>query len=114
LIASLLAAFPVDSSEYFKRFVERASPDEMEDLCLAMKHTDADIAVADILAPLLKDQREALHWSQPTRLCDIAAEAIAAHEVDLEFDADAAMTERDAQIDRMWHHCTGIGVRSRR
>lgn len=110
---SLCETFPDECEGFFAEFLRSATPEEATQLCFALRYTEADVPVGNILAPLLKDDRMTEVWSKPVRLRDFAAESIAQYEANVEFDPDAPEEERDEQITRIWEHCTGIGVTSR-
>lgn len=114
VLANVCEAFPGKCQPFLSEFAARADDYEAVQLCQALKDTGADVPVGQILAPFLNDDRLVAVWSKKTRLRDFAAECIVQHDETLEFDPKGSEDERNQQIDRIWRHCTGIGVRSHR
>jgi hypothetical protein len=104
IFLNICEAFPDDCEALFSEIVKTANEHEGVELCRALGHADAAAPVGKILAPFLIDDRMLLQ--------DYAAEAIARHDKSLTFDPKGSESERKQQFERIWRHCTGIGVRS--
>jgi hypothetical protein len=104
LLSMLRERLPQEKAkELFKSFLATGSANRAETMCVVLWYGDP-LAI-EILAPLLSDRRLLPGFSQPTRVCDRAAQAISHASKELKFDSEASEAERDRQIKTLQQHC---------
>lgn len=99
------------NAEFLRKQFERAAKVDEEETRISVCESIPGEWAKDLLAPFLKDTRKLTRWSDGTRMCDLAAAAIKHADQSLHFDADAETAARDQQIEVLYRHCTGQGVR---
>ena len=99
------------NAEFLRKQFERAAKTDDEETRISVCENIPDEWAKVILAPFLKDTRKLKRWQDDTRMCDLAAEMIKHADQSLRFDRAAAAAARDKQIEVLYHHCTGLGVR---
>lgn len=96
------------AAEFVRQQFERAAATNDEETRIMVCQYIPDAWAKEILTPFLKDTRKLQRWQDGTRMCDLAATRIKDADKSLQFDADAALGERDKQIEVLYQHCTGL------
>jgi hypothetical protein len=88
-----------------------AAASNAEDVRTTVCEQSPGVWCKELISLYLKDRRPLRRWQDGTRMCDLAALAIKRADGALAFDRKATAGDRDKQIEAIYRHCTGIGVR---
>jgi hypothetical protein len=97
--------FPSAAEEVFKAYLAIDSVQRTETVCSVLGYNHP--LAPRILAPLLNDRREVSGGSEPTRVCDLAAESISATTDDIRYGRDWSLRNRDIAIEKLKEYCRG-------
>ena len=95
--------FPEKAKGIYKEFLEAASPQRAETLCVVLWYGNP--LSKEILAPLLDDKRQLEGFSIPMRVCDRAAQAISHTTKEINFDSEWSREQKDRAITKLKEYC---------
>ena len=95
--------FPSDAKSVYRNFLAAGSARRAETMCRVLWYSHP--WSAEILAPLLDDNRSLSGFAIPMRVCDRAAQAISNGAPRREFDSDWGTAEKDRAIEKIKKYC---------
>ncbi|MDB2686561.1 hypothetical protein N9Y42_05070 [Mariniblastus sp.] len=103
LLALVADRFPDSANEIFKRFLQPNKVERAETACVVLWHGNP--LAKTVLAPLLSDARILAGFTKPTRVCDLAAQAISHTTEEIKFDTEWSEAAKDAAIAELKKYC---------
>jgi hypothetical protein len=95
--------FPDEARSIYKSFLATGSVSRAATMCCVLWYNNP--MSVEVLAPLLDDKRLVPGFSDSTRVCDRAAQAISNTSEKIRFDSEWSTEKKDQQIEKLKQYC---------